>query len=78
MEEELQRAMELQRQIDALYKQQDKLLDPLVKKAVEEDDPNKTMQLVRRLWIGFHRTELRAHHINRMNNYEYRRRYTGE
>lgn len=72
--DQLRQVRELQDRIDQLHQEQGKILAPLIQRAIKDDNPNKTMELVRNLPDGFHRTELRTHHINRMEDYEYRRR----
>lgn len=70
------RAVDLQRRIDALYEEQDKLLTPICVAAMKADNPNLTMRLVHQMPRGYHRTELRTFHIQRMNeDLEYRLRY---
>lgn len=71
----LAQAREIQDRIEELLKEQDRILAPLVKQVIKADDPNATMRLVRQLPGGFHRTELRTHHINRMQDYEYKRKF---
>lgn len=77
MATKIAQAKDIQERIDTLIAEQDRILDPLIQHAIMEDNPNKTMRLVRTLPTGFHRTELRTHHITRMEDYEYRRRFIG-
>jgi hypothetical protein len=75
MDEVIENVKALQRKIDALYEEQDKLLEPLFKQAIAEDDPTKTMALIAKLPSGFYKSELRTHHITRMQDLEYKNRY---
>lgn len=75
MDEVIENVLDLQRKIDALSEEQDKLIEPLVKQAIADDDPNKTMEIVSKLPTGFYKSELRTHHITRMQDLEYKNRY---
>jgi hypothetical protein len=70
-DEVLDKVTHIQDQIDALYKQQDELLDPLCKAVMAEDEPQQILKLISRLPTGFHRSELRTLHETRMLDPEY-------
>jgi hypothetical protein len=60
----LDRAHEIQKQVDALYAEQDALLDPIYAAAIARNDLAELQQLYHRLPRGLHRTELRTYLIN--------------
>lgn len=63
----LDRAHEIQKQVDALYAEQDALLDPIYAAAIARNDVAELQQLCHRLPRGLHRTELRTHLIRQQN-----------
>lgn len=70
----LAHANELQNRIDLLREEQNKILARIVERAIKDDDPTRTMELIKRLPRGFYRTQLRKHHIKRIENSDYTRR----
>lgn len=70
----LTHAKELQNRIDLLREEQNRILAPIIAQAMKDDDPTYTMALIKKLPRGFHRTQLRRHHIKRVENSEYTRR----
>jgi hypothetical protein len=74
----IDQASVLQAQIDELYQQQDKLLEPAVAEVIKRDNPNEIMQVIHKLPTGFYKSELRTFHSKRMDDDDFRRRFTEE
>lgn len=63
-------------QMDELQARLSAILEPVAMQAIEEDDPDKTYELIQAMPRSVDRTELRTHHITRLADYEYRKRFS--
>ena len=58
IDDDIKKAFEIEKQIQALYSQMDDLLDPIVTKVMKAENLDEARSLYRKLPRGFHRTEL--------------------
>lgn len=70
---DIDKAISFNREKEEIERKIDLLLAPIIANAIERDEKAHTMALLERLPRGFHRTKLRAWHIRRLTDYEYRR-----
>lgn len=75
MQAVLGQAHDIAGQIHTLEARLKATLKPVVEQAIEDDNPDKTYELIQAIPPGAYRIELRTHHIKRMTDYEYRKRF---